>query len=84
MRCPKGQIWDAQLKGCRNITMADLTNQPKQTSGVTFPNPRNNVPAGTNFLINHLELIFLITNQRHLLKNNKKLLIKLINIKKVV
>ena len=38
MKCPKGQIWDAQLKGCRNITMADLTNQPKQTSGVTFPN----------------------------------------------
>ena len=49
MKCPKGQIWDAQLKGCRNITMADLTNQPKQTSGVNFPNPRNNVPAGTVF-----------------------------------
>lgn len=49
MKCPKGQIWDAQLKGCRNITMADLTNQPKQTSGVNFPNPRNNVPVGTVF-----------------------------------
>ena len=46
MRCPKGQIWDAQLKGCRNITMADLTNQPKQTSGINLPNI---VPAGTKF-----------------------------------
>lgn len=47
MKCPQGQIWDTQLKRCRNITMDDLTNQPKQTSGVTFPNPRKNVPAGT-------------------------------------